>query len=271
MRIANYRTNPNLYFSSRKKKIRMGDDIVRKTKQEFSALSPSYADDYWLCLRTPQHSNLGRNLNIFTDKLSIPLYECRIRYNFRQEVLKDVLAELKAIKEYGVANCAEFAELVEAALLANNFNNSKLAKVMIQLSLYDKLTGDEIYKYTIPFDHMIVLTSLDDEENSKEEIVLDGWIGKAMSTSEAKREYLSMLTRQAESQIVSDGLAGYDLFLDSTQENHDTATLDDVDYTIKIFFEESKKSYLRKEFEKDPEKIISLLRSNFPNLLLKDN
>ena len=249
----------------------MGDDIVRKTKHEFPALSPSYSDDYWLCLRTPRHSNLGRNLNIFTDKLSIPLYECRIRYGFRQEVLKDVLAELKTIKEYGVANCAEFAELVEAMLLANNYTNSKLANVMLQLNIYDKLTGDKIYKYTCPYDHIIVLTSLDDEENSKEEIVLDGWIGKAMSISEAKREYFTLLAKQAESQIVSDGLASYNLFLDSTQENHDTATLDDIDYTIKIFFEESKKSYLRKEFEKNPEKVRDLLRANYPSLILKNN
>lgn len=268
MRIINYQTNPNLYFSSRNKKIKKADKIVRKTRQEFCALSPSYAENYWLSLRQPKHSDLARNFKIFIDKLSTALSQCRITYDFKEEILEDTLAIQKTIKEYKVANCAEYAELIEATLLANNCPNSKLAQVIIQLNLYDKLTGDKLYEFQCPYDHMIVLSSLDDKKGSEEEMVLDGWIGKAMSISEAKREYLTMLTKQDEKQIFLNGLDSYNLFLDSIQENHDPATLDDIDFRIKIFFKESKKSFLREQFEKDPEKTSRLLHLNYPNLLL---
>ena len=69
MKITKLSTQKYTSFKSKKKNIRLADDIVRKTKHEFPAHSPSYIDSYWLSLKNPKHSNKERNVKILTNKV----------------------------------------------------------------------------------------------------------------------------------------------------------------------------------------------------------
>ena len=269
MKITSINNQPKISFLSRNKNIRLADDIVRKTRQEFPAYSPSYIDSYWQCLRTPKHSDGKNNLKILANKLGNRLFACRINTNFRQDILEDPLALLKTTKEHKVANCIEYAQLTESCLLANGYKNTKLAAVKIKLSLYDKSTDKKVYEDIKPFDHIIVLASLnDDGENSDKPIVLDGWIGKAMSISEAKREYLGMLSSEEIKEIASIGLQKY-RHEQSSKQNNEEIDPNNLNYNIQILFDEIDKSFLKEKFEKSQNTVMEKLRTQFPNLILE--
>ena len=269
MKITSINNHPQISFLSKNKNIRLADDIVRKTRQEFPAYSPSYIDSYWQCLRTPKHSDGKNNLKILANKLGNRLFACRINTNFRQDILEDPLALLKTTKEHKVANCIEYAQLTESCLLANGYKNTKLAAVKIKLSLYDKSTDEKVYEDIKPFDHIIVIANLnDDDENSDEPVVLDGWIGKAMSISEAKREYLGMLSSKDMQEIASSGLQKY-RHEQSSKQNNKEIDPNNLNYKIQILFDEIDKSFLKENFEKSPTTVIEMIRTQFPNLILE--
>ena len=242
MKITKLSTQKYTSFKSKKKNIRLADDIVRKTKHEFPAHSPSYIDSYWLSLKNPKHSNKERNVKILTNNLGTRLFAYRINCGFKKDTLQRPLGLLETTKEFKIANCIEFAQLTEATMLANGYRDTNLAEVKIKLTLFDKKSKKKIYECFELFDHIVVLSKLDDK-NSKNPIILDAWIGKAMSFSKAKEEYLGMLSEEEIEKIVKNGLASYNLAHALNLDDNDTIDLNGIDYSIQIVFDELESSF----------------------------
>ena len=269
MKIINLSIRNSICFLSKNKENKLADDIVRKTRHEFPAFSPSYIASYWYCTRSSRCNEKKEKAIRLMSEIDKKLLECRIDTDFRLEIIEDELGLLKATKKHKTANCIEYAQLAEACLLANGIKNSKLAKVKIRLTILNKDTPPKkAYEHTETFDHVIVLSSLDDENYSNNPFVLDAWIGKAMSNSEAKREYLGMLDKNDVDKIIKNGIEDYKTSTVQDSQGNTEINANNFNYRIQIFFEEMEDSFLKRKFNENPETTTKSLRLQFSDLLL---
>ena len=187
MKIQSINTN-NYSFQAKRKEIRKADDIVRKVNQEFPAFSPTYAYEFWPHLKTiPEGYGDIRTIN---SEEKVRKYRKEIDHNKNYDTL------LETIKEQKVANCGEKSYLTVAALLANGYTDyTRRYDVGIKWSATDNRTGERVFENIEDFDHSIILTTMtnDEPKSFNDIIVIDGWLNKAMSISEAHETYSSML------------------------------------------------------------------------------
>ena len=188
MKIQTINTNNKYSFQARRKEIRKADDIVRKVNQEFPAFSPTYAYEFWPHLKTiPEGYGDIRTIN---SEEKVRKYRKEIDQNKNYDTL------LETIKEQKVANCGEKSYLTVAALLANGYDKfTKRFNVGIKWAVTDKRTGEKVFEHIEDFDHSIIVTTMTNEEPARlnDLIVIDGWLNKAMSFSEAHATYEAML------------------------------------------------------------------------------
>lgn len=187
MKIQSINTN-NYSFQAKRKEIRRADDIVRHVNKNFPAFSPTYANEFWYKLKGIKEGYIDiRTLN---SEEKLEKYRAEIKENKKYDTLLD------KVKKQKVANCGEKSYLTVAALLANGYDKfTKRFDVGIKWAVTDKRTGEKVFEHIEDFDHSIIVTTMTNEESTRlnDLIVIDGWLNKAMSFSEAHATYEAML------------------------------------------------------------------------------
>ena len=268
MKIQTINTNNNYTFQAKRKELRKADDIVRKVNQEFPAFSPTYAYEFWPHLKTiPEGYGDIRTIN---SEEKIRKYREEIKQNKKYDSL------FETIKEQKVANCGEKSYLTVAALLANGYDNyTSRFDVGIKWAATDKRTGERVFENIEDFDHSIILTTMKDEpmERLNDLIVVDGWLNKAMSFSEAHGVYGSMLKEDFITETYEKSLKK---FIKENTKNYGLLgkklppDFDINNYKFKhniVFYKHPAPRYPIKGDDFD--KLIEKVKTEYPELILK--
>ena len=188
MKINNFSSN----FRARSPRIRKADKIVRNVNNNFPMFSNTYAGRRWVLFNSGPE-----NFYRYYDKLE------EVRKNIVQmrayvdELSKDdkyILGLFDIIKNKKSGNCDEGSWITLGALCANGFIASQRASVGIEIKVIDKRAGNVVHRYLDGYDHTMLLASMGkDIKKIEEYVVIDPWLNKAMSYSEAKETYISML------------------------------------------------------------------------------
>lgn len=179
-------------FTSRNQYVRKADDIVRKVRQEFPMFSPSYAASNWDILKNSklEFRELLKFGDIYGTKMKkIRQVGCLSPQN---PCFSDIFQ--KAINEK-VGNCREYSSLTLGALFANGYNNAVKIIPSLNIKVYDA-SNNEIFSHFIDCDHVAVMTKMSQAKNVSDVVVLDSWLGKAMSFHEARIEYETLFKEQ---------------------------------------------------------------------------
>lgn len=96
----------------------------------------------------------------------------------------------KALNEK-IGNCREYSSLTLGALFANGYNNAVKIIPSLNIKVYDG-SNNEVFSHFIDCDHVAVMTKMSQAKNVSDVVVLDSWLGKAMSFNEARVEYKTL-------------------------------------------------------------------------------
>jgi len=179
----------NVNFTSRNIYIRKADDIVRKVNCEFPMFSPTKALLSWKIMG---NDNSGKNYTykIFNQKFS-KLFN-KIRKS--GELSNDNPCFLKTFENaqnYKIGNCREQSHITLGSLFANGYYKSMSIIPCINIDVVEKNTNKKVFEYCYPCDHIAILSKMGKEGKipTTSCVILDGWLNKAMSYSEALNEY----------------------------------------------------------------------------------
>ena len=187
MKIQSINTN-NYSFQARRKEIRRADDIVRNVNKNFPAFSTTYAEEFWFYLKKFKKGYTDKRIYNKHKELG------EIRKNLNTKDMEETL--FKKVKEKKVGNCGEKSYLTLGALSANGIKNfTRRYDVGIKWSATDLRTGERVFEDIQDFDHNIVVSTMTNEKPKRNNdlIVIDGWLNKAMSYSEAQAKYKAMI------------------------------------------------------------------------------
>ena len=177
----------NVSFTSKKPEVRKADDIQRKVKLNFPAISSSYIDSF--------SCSLGKDKRITQKKQSLFEFVCDKIHRIREsKYLKTKSGEyipyadrIDAVKKIKAANCAENAHIAMAVLMANGYMNTREADLRYKAVLCDKETKKHLYTGTISLDHTCTVTDMNTGKGRN--IVVDPWLGFAASKQNAIGRY----------------------------------------------------------------------------------
>ena len=197
-------TNSTLNFTSRNIDIRKADDIVRQANKVIPCFNPTYAYENWRILNPSKGGSFIRRTKFFA-KFENLISKMRQEYNANSAKNPTFYFDLfNKVKEERIGNCYEKAYLTLGTLFANGYNNAMKVGLEMELGAYDKITGKKVLTKIIPIDHTTVLSTMNNPNryDIDKTIVLDGWLNKAMTVSEAKKEYERFVPkRRIESEI----------------------------------------------------------------------
>lgn len=269
MKIQSVNINNNYTFQAKRKEIRKADDIVRHVNKNFPAFSPTYANEFWYKLKDIKEGYIDiRTLN---SEEKLEKYRAEIKENKKYDSL------LETIKEQKVANCGEKSYLTIATLLANGYDKyTKRFDVGIKWAATDKRTGERVFENIEDFDHSIILTTMTNEDAKRlnDLIVVDGWLNKAMSLSEAHGVYSSMLKEDFISEtyektlkkFIKENTKDYGLLGKKLPPDFDINN-----YKFKhniVFFKHPAQRYTIKG--DDVDNLIKKVKEEYPELILKN-
>lgn len=213
MKIKSQNYSKSINFYSRNKNIKKADDVQRRARLVFPALSPSYIDEFYSSTRLLNETPINTQARRIFKKIDKKLTTLRKitkepdKYGVEQTPLQKktpyglLLSNMNLLK---VGNCEECAATVLAALAANGFYNSQKVYLGLEIKYTDKKTGETKYREIEPLDHAFVVTTLDKENpTEKDKIVIDSWLGFADSTSGANARYKQMYKKEELDNILS--------------------------------------------------------------------
>ena len=270
MRILSVNINNNYTFQARRKEIRKADDLVRKVNQEIPAFSPTYAREFWFRFKKIKEGYTDKRIINSENKLE------RIRKKIAKEENPTSLFE--QTREKKVGNCCEKTYLAMGALSANGINQyTRRYDVGVNWTAIDKRNGEKVFEDMQNFDHNIIITTLTNEEPKKfnDLIVIDGWLNKAMSLSEAHAEYGSMLKEKDISKMKEKAIIN---FVEENKKDYGLLgkklppDFDINNYEFKhniVFFPHPDPRYRIKK--DDFEKLGEMVREKYPSLVFKEN
>lgn len=202
MKILSLQTNPPT-FSAKNKDIRKADDIMRKSKQEFTMFSPTHALTFYKTLE-PENEIKEITRDIFQAYTS-----CKLKYKVRDpsaslERLQSnkipYVTSLEILKKEKLGNCHESTIATLATLYANGYYNSYPVSINYRYKFVDKTTGNIILKGTRELDHVVVLTDMNNSDK-KSNIVIDSWLGKTDEKQNASIDYYHLFKNTINEEI----------------------------------------------------------------------
>lgn len=171
-------------FNAKKKEIREADDIQRRVTLEFPRFSTTYADKFYLTTDTKKYSAKKNKLEF---KLK------GLRQSVCVEEFFDSIPHrivLEKIKKSKLANCGEISKAVLSALYANGIYDSDRYSLVLKTKFTNKNTNFTEYETTKILDHVFVISSMNkNSKDTKDNVVIDGWLNFAGSISEAKEKF----------------------------------------------------------------------------------
>lgn len=183
----------NVSFSAKNERVRRADDLVRNVNKNFPRFSPSYANRNWFIMNDIS-GKYNEAQKTFRNVLRAKFNAFRHKYDDDREENKYLCDLFKYMKEDKIGNCFEGVWLTLGALFANGYPYSNQFSSAVRMFAVDKRSGEVVFEDIEPYDHTFILSSMTKENANIEDcIVLDPWLNKAMSTDEAKVEYLSLI------------------------------------------------------------------------------
>lgn len=184
-------SNSTINFTSRNIDIRRADDIVRHVNKIAPCFNPTYAFENWEVLNPSKGKGFIGRTKFFV-KFEKIISKMREEYGAESAKKPTFYFDLfDSVKNRKIGNCYEKAYLALGALFANGYKNAMKVGLEMEVGAYDKITGKKVLAKTIPIDHTTVLSTMNNANryDIDKTIVLDGWFNKAMTVSEAKKEY----------------------------------------------------------------------------------
>jgi len=191
MKISNYAfLSPT--FNAKNPNIRKADKIVRNVNVNFPMFSPTYAESNWIVYNSDDDT-FEKNKNVLY-KYQEKVKKIRNEYDEVQDYDKYFLKLFELIKKEKVGNCFEAVWLTLGALCANGFCGSTRCDVVVRINVIDRRNGKSVYHKDSGFDHTLILTTMEKQTKKEQDlIVVDPWLNRVMSYSEAKEYYLSLI------------------------------------------------------------------------------
>ena len=194
----------NITYSSRNKKIRTADDILRHSKKNFPMVSSTYIDTFYK-ESTPEKNTLSQNVcKRFSKKIeqTRDIYLSHIPHRYMSdlkshdtEVANGVL--LKAVSQSKMGNCYESAVASLACLAANGFTDSKKVHLYLTTECHDKETNEKVFRNMTDLDHVFVISSMGKKSNKlKDLVVVDPWLGFTDSVSGANARFKQVFSQE---------------------------------------------------------------------------
>lgn len=184
-------TNSTTNFTSRNIDIRRADDIVRHVKKVAPHFSPTYAFENWRTLDTAKGGSFFKRTGFYA-KFEKLISKMRQEYGAESAKNPTFYFDLfDKVKSKKLGNCYEQAYLTLGTLFANGYDNAMKVGLEMEIGAYDKASGKCVATKNIPIDHTTVLSTMNNPNRIEinKTIVLDGWFNRAMTVSEAKKEY----------------------------------------------------------------------------------
>lgn len=212
MHITTLNLTKTINFTARNKNIKKADDMQRRMVQTFPMLSPSYMDTFYSTVKMTKHDEPvnpeARRIFKKADKKLTAVREIAKepeKYGIKQSKLEQSIPYtqlLDGIKLMKVGNCEEKAIAMLAALCANGYYNSERVCLYLETRYINKETGKTEYKALDSLDHSFVITELEND-NKKNKIVIDPWLGFTDSISGAKAKYKQIYDETSIKNIIS--------------------------------------------------------------------
>ncbi len=186
--------NTNTYFRARNSRIRQADDIQRRARREFPALSSTYIDKFYTIAQTSNHDIYKRHKadtysQIIDEKIA-DMREATDKVETAADLYIPYSKVLNHVKKIRAGNCAECSASVVAALAANGIYDSEISNLGLLIEFKNKKTGKSEFESIVPIDHSFVVTALNNRKpKEKDKIVIDSWFGFTDSISGAKGRY----------------------------------------------------------------------------------
>lgn len=187
-------TNSTTNFTSRNIDIRRADDIMRHANKVMPAFNPNYASENW---RIFKKSPLKKFY--FEEKFKKLTLAMRRQYHSYSEQHPNFYIDLfDKVKSKKISNCDEKAFITLGTLFANGYDNAMKIGLEMEIGAYDKVSGKRVATKIIPIDHTTVLSTMNNPNRTEIEktIVIDGWLNKAMTVPEAKKEYERFVSKR---------------------------------------------------------------------------
>ncbi len=251
-------------FGAKKNETREADDIQRKVNQTFPRFSTTYADKFYLTADTKKYLT---KMNKLEFKLK------GIRQAVHTEEFFDSIPHriaLEKIKKSKLANCGEISKAVLSALYANGIYDSDRYSLVLNTKFTNKNTNFTEYESTKSLDHVFVISSMNkNSKDTKDKVVIDGWLNFAGSISEAKENFKNLYSPAYLDVIRENQKKDFKKVKANMQKNADFS---DYNITSRIAFEkveelpEYKKRMLGNYIkEKYPELVIRKPQNNQSN------
>ena len=258
MKIQSVNSNNNYNFKARRKDIREADKIVRNVNLQFPAFSPTYVKYFW-------HPINDKKIKLLENQL-LKIKSLRERIDKEKEEDKFVIGIFDEIKKNKTANCEEKCWLTLGTLAANGYNIGVKSAIGLNWEAYDRRNNKSILNGKMDLDHSAILTTMSNKKAKKAQdlIVLDPWLNKAMSYSEASAEYLKLLNNKKMLEI-------YKKIIDELNEKNPNSKIDLSNYNIRfnvIFIDGSSKYNIKSKG--DMKEFGKKVTEKYPELILKE-
>lgn len=184
-------TNSTTNFTSRNIDIRRADDIVRHAKKVVPHFNPTYAFENWRTLDTTKSGSYFKRTGFYA-KFEKLISKMRQEYGAESAKNPTFYFDLfDKVKSKKIGNCYEQAYITLGTLFSNGYNNAMKVGLEMEIGAYDKASGKCVARKIIPIDHTAVLSTMNNPNRTEidKTVILDGWLNKAMTVSEAKKEY----------------------------------------------------------------------------------
>ena len=249
--------NTNYSFKSKRKEIRKADDIVRNVNLQFPAFSTSYAQRNW--------NVLSKKDTFLPLRIKIKILNERDKFNIECKKDKYALTVFDTLKESKVGNCSEKNWLTLGALAANGYYDSFRISAQMKWNVIDKRNGKKVFAKDEDIDHDLILTTMNNTgNNTKDAVIVDGWLNKAMSFSEAKTTYFSMI-KEKEMEEMKDRVTREFITLNKDKE----IDLNNYEFIPQISFTIPKNYLFNIKNKEDMIEFGEIIAQKYPELILK--
>ena len=258
MKIQPVNTNNNYTFQAKHKELRKADDIVRNVNLQFPAFSTSYAQRNW--------NVLSKKDTFLPLRIKIKILNERDKFNIECKKDKYALTVFDTLKESKVGNCSEKNWLTLGALAANGYYDSFRISAQMKWNVIDKRNGKKVFAKDEDIDHDLILTTMNNTgNNTKDAVIVDGWLNKAMSFSEAKTTYFSMI-KEKEMEEMKDRVTREFITLNKDKE----IDLNNYEFIPQISFTIPKNYLFNIKNKEDMIEFGEIIAQKYPELILKD-
>lgn len=174
-------------FKAKSPEVRLADDIMRKSKQNFPCFSTTFARNSYQCckIQSNYYDKAVDLINKIGEKIFINLRGGDTNTSVRGAEVLDRL------KTYKLGNCYEKAMAAVAQLKNRGF---KCLPVYLGLESFcwNSKTGERTNEKNFNLDHVLVVTAMNNKERAEKYnlIVVDPWLNFTAEKNEAIEKYI---------------------------------------------------------------------------------